>query len=102
MESCRVIHVSFGAYGTACAENWRPVGRMDITVQFHPPNCRSSNSWARALLYNLLQYLHSRFPVQVGQQVDDINHHIQGTFFQALLWSVEATCMLDRGLTSSG
>ena len=41
-----------------------------------------------------------RFPVQVGQQVDDINHHIQGTFFQALHWSVEATCMLVRGLTS--
>ena len=43
--------------------------------------CGSSNSWARALLYNLLQDLHSRFPVQIGQQVDDINHHSQGTFF---------------------
>ena len=64
--------------------------------------CGSSNSWARVLLYNLLQDLHSRFPVQIGQQVDDINHHSQGTFFQALHWSVEATCMLDRGLTSLG
>ena len=61
--------------------------------------CGSSNSWARALLYNLLQDLHSRFPVQIGQQVDDINHHSQGTFFQALHWSVEATCMLDRGVS---
>ena len=59
--------------------------------------CSSSNSWAMALLYRLLQDLHSRFPVQIGQQVDDINHHSQGTFFQALHWSVEATCMLDRG-----
>ena len=64
--------------------------------------CGSSNSWARALLYNLLQDLHSRFPVQIGQQVGDINHHSQGTFFQPLHWSVEATCMLDRGLTSLG
>ena len=64
--------------------------------------CGSSNSWARALLYRLLQDLHSRFPVQIGQQVDDINHHSQGTFLQALHWSVEATCMLDRGLTSLG
>ena len=53
-------------------------------------------------MYNLLQDLHSRFPVQIGQQVDDINHHSQGTFFQTLHWSVEATCMLDRGLTSLG
>ena len=64
--------------------------------------CGSSNSWARALLYRLLQDLHSRFPVQIGLQVDDINHHSQGTFFQALHWSVVATCMLDRGLTSLG
>ena len=64
--------------------------------------CGSSNSWARALLYRLLQDLHSRFPVQIGQQVDDINHHSQGTFLQAPHWSVEATCMLDRGLTSLG
>ena len=64
--------------------------------------CSSSNSWARVLLYNLLQDLHSRFPVQIGQQVDDINHHRQGIFFQALHWSVEDTCMLDRGLTSLG
>ena len=46
------------------------------------------------------QDLHSRFPVQIGQQADDINHHSQGTLLQALHWSVEATCMLDRGLTS--
>ena len=58
--------------------------------------CGSSISWARVLLYNLLQDLHSRFPVQIG------NHHSQGTFFQALHWSVEATCMLDMGLTSLG
>ena len=64
--------------------------------------CGSSNSWARALLYSLLQDLHSRFPVRIGQQVDDINHQSHGTFFQALHWSVEATCMLDRGLTSLG
>ena len=64
--------------------------------------CGSSNSWARALLYNLLQDLHSRFPVQIGQQVDDINHHSQGTFFQALHRSVEATCMLDRGFKHPG
>ena len=49
--------------------------------------CGSSNSWARALLYRLLH---------------DINHHSQGTFLQALHWSVEATCVLDRGLTSLG
>ena len=49
-----------------------------------------------------MQDLHSRFPVQIGQQVDDINHHSHGTFFQALHWSVEATCMLDRGLSSLG
>ena len=49
-----------------------------------------------------LQDLHSRFPVQIGQQVDDINHHSQGTFFQALHWSVEATCMLDSGLNTLG
>ena len=64
--------------------------------------CGSSNSWDRALLYNLVQDLHSLFPVQIGQQVDDINHHSEGTFFQALHWSVEATCMLDRSLTSLG
>ena len=64
--------------------------------------CGSSNSWARALLYRLVQNLHSHFRVQIGQQVDDINHNSQGTFFQALHWSVEATCMLDRGLTSLG
>ena len=91
METSCFLHVSFGAYGTACAENWRPVGRMDITVQFHLPRLRF-----------LLQALHSRFPVQIGQQVDDINHHSHGTFSQALHWSVEATCMLDRGLTSLG
>ena len=56
--------------------------------------CGSSNSWARALLYRLLQDLHSRFPVQIGQQVDDINHHSQGTL-QALHWSVEATCWTE-------
>ena len=50
--------------------------------------CGSSKSWAGALLFFLLQDLHSRFPVQIGQQVDDINHHSQGTFFQALHWSV--------------
>ena len=64
--------------------------------------CGSSNSWARVLLYSLLQDLYSRFPVQIGQQVDDINHHSQGTFFQALQWSVEATCMLYRGLIVLG
>ena len=64
--------------------------------------CGSSNSWVRALFYRLSKDTHSRFPVQIGQQVDDINHHRQGTFFQALHWSVEATCMLDRGLTSLG
>ena len=64
--------------------------------------CGSSNSLAGALLHRLLQDLHSRFPVQIGQQVDDINHHSPGTFLQALHWSVEATCMLDRGLTSLG
>ena len=79
----------------------------DLWKEWISPNsilqgCGSSNSWARALLYRLLQDLHSGFLVQSGQQVDDINHHSQGTFFQALHWSVEATCMLDRGLTSLG
>ena len=64
--------------------------------------CGSSNSWARALQFRLLQDLHSRFPLQIGQQVDDIKHHSHGTFLQALRWSVEATCMLDRDLTSLG
>ena len=64
--------------------------------------CGSSNSWARALLYRLVQNLYSHFRVQIGQQVDNINHNSQGTFFQALHWSVEATCMLDRGPTSLG
>ena len=53
MESCRVIHVSFGAHGTACAENWRPVVRMDITVQFHPPRLP------------LFEFLGQSFAVQV-------------------------------------
>ena len=64
--------------------------------------CGSSNSWARASLYNLLQDLHSRFPVQIGQQVDENKRHSHGTFFQALHWSVEAICTLDRGLSGLG
>ena len=73
----------------------------------HPCNsilqgCGSSNSRTRALLYNLLQDLHSRFPVQFGQQVDDINRHSHGTFSQSVRWSVEATCMLDKGLSALG
>ena len=64
--------------------------------------CGSSNSQARAPLYSMLQDLHSRFPVQIGQQVDDINHHSHGTFFQSLHRSVEATCTLDKGLSALG
>ena len=72
----------------------------------HPCNsilqgCGSSNSWARALLYSLLQDLHSRFPVQIGQQVDGINHDSHGIFFQAPLHSVEAPCMLAKRVGSS-
>ena len=40
MESCCVIHVPVGAHVTARVEDWRPVERMDFTVQLHPPKLR--------------------------------------------------------------
>ena len=75
---------------------------MDTTVQLHSPRLRLFKLLGQSFVIQLLQDLHYLFPFQFGQQVDDINHHSQGTIFQALHWSVEATCMLDRGLTSLG
>ena len=40
MESRGLVHVPFGAHGAARVEDWRLVGRMDITVQLHPPRVR--------------------------------------------------------------
>ena len=87
---------------TSGAEDRRLWGELIQPCNPILQGCDSSNSWARALLHSLLQDLHSRSPVQIGQQVDDINHHSHGTFFQSLHWSVEATCMLDKGLSSLG
>ena len=84
-------------------EDWRLVGRMDITVQLHSPRLRLVKLLVPELCCtSCCNTWTPRFPVQVGKQVDDINHQSQSTFFQALQWSVEATCMLDKGLTSLG
>ena len=40
MESRCLVHVPFGAHVTARVEDWRLVGRMDITMQFHSPRLR--------------------------------------------------------------
>ena len=100
MESRCPVHVPLGTHVTARFEDWRLVGRMDITVQLHPSRLWLFKFLGQSLVVQVVASI--TFPVQIGQQVDDINHHSQGTFFQALHWSVEATCMLDRGLTSLG
>ena len=53
-----------------------------------------------SLLVHLTQERHSRFPVQIGQQVDDFDHHRHAwLLLQALHKSVEATCMSSNGLS---
>ena len=65
--------------------------------------CGSFNSWDKALLYSLLQDLHSRFPLPIGQQMDDINHHSHGTFFQALhFFGGGDICKWAEGLAALG
>ena len=103
MESRRLVYVPFGAHGTARAEDWRLVGRVDITVQFHPPRVwlfeflgRSAAAQAASRTY---------IPASLFRLASKSTTSIitaQGTFLLALHWSVEATCMLERGLTSLG
>ena len=69
----------------------------DLWGEWIPPcnsilqGCGSSNSWRELCYTGCCKTFIPAFPVQIGQQVDDINHHSHGTFFQALHWSVEAT-----------
>ena len=103
MGPCCFVHVSAGASVPSSAEDLGFVERLDSAV--HIPSSRA----ATLSIFGpghcctvLMQDLHSRFPVQIGQQVDDINHHSHATFFQALHNSVEATCMLAKELAALG
>eukprot|EP00974_Lingulodinium_polyedra_P032358 3116054-Lingulodinium_polyedra.AAC.1 len=46
--------------------------------------CGQSNSWARIMLYQALQDLHCQIPISLGQHVDDINIHAEGSHHEAL------------------
>ena len=75
--------------------------RMDSAVQFRSPGLWLLQFLGQGSVVQLAARP-SSFTVQIGQQVDDINHHSHGTFFQALHFSVEATCMLEKGLAALG
>ena len=65
--------------------------------------CGSSNSWARALLYKLLQ--EPAFPVslfRLDSRSTTSTTTAKVRSFRHFTGPVEATCMLDRGLTSLG
>ena len=57
MESRRFVYVPFGAHGTARVENWRPLGRVDFTVQFHPPRVFLGLSFSCSCSFFLSSFL---------------------------------------------
>ena len=103
MESRRFENVPFGAHGTARAENWRPLGRLDFTVQFHPPIVWLFEFLGQSAAVQAATRLTLPFPCS-NRPTSRRHQSSQPGYFpsKALHWSVEATCMLDRGLTSLG
>ena len=97
-----LVHVPVGAHVTACVRIGDLWGERTSPCNSILQGCGSSNPLSRALLYRLLQDLHSRFLFRLASRSTTLTTTSQGTFFQVLHWSVEATCMLDMGLTSSG
>ena len=77
------------------------MGRLDITMLFHSPRLRLFEFLGQSFAIQAAARL--AFPVSVVRLASKsmtINNHSKAHSFQALHWSVEATCMLDRGLTS--
>ena len=98
----RVVHVFARPPAASSSEDRRPVGRLDSAVQIHSPRLRLIQFLGQSPTVQHIARSSFRCPVQIGQQVDDINHYSHSTFLQALHWSVEATCMLDKGLSALG
>ena len=93
---------------------------MSLLVHLSPRVLRIGDSWERtekaaqflskvagppslgpgAPWYSLLQDLHSRFPVQIGQRVDDMNHHSRCTFFHSTSFSVENDMYASKRVVS--
>ena len=84
-----VVHVLFSAHVTARVENWRPVGRLDITV---------AAPFSKVAAIQVAPRLAFPFPCADWALFQALHWTVK----QALHWTVEATCMLDRSLTSPG